>query len=106
MLADGLGILHVWLAGGGEFGGVVAGDAGVVDEELDPIWFFFAEFVVKALDVVLIAAIELGLLVMSSWDWIFNKFYLTSPCKGISLPGPVLYLSSAFWRTSARRLVM
>lgn len=46
MLADGLGIFHVWLAGGGEFGVVVAGDAGVVDEELDSFWFFLAEFVV------------------------------------------------------------
>jgi hypothetical protein len=29
------------LAGGGEFGVVVASDAGVVDEELDAFGFFF-----------------------------------------------------------------
>lgn len=66
MLTDGLGIFHIWLADRGEFGVVIAGDTGVINEELDSFWFFLAEFVVYALDIVFITGIELGLLVISA----------------------------------------
>jgi hypothetical protein len=55
VLGDGFGVFHVGLAGGGEFGVVVASDAGVVDEELDAFGFFLRELLVEAGYVFLVA---------------------------------------------------
>lgn len=40
VLGDVLGRLRVWLASGRELCRVVPGNAGIVDEELDTLWFF------------------------------------------------------------------
>jgi hypothetical protein len=55
-----LGVLHVGLTVGGELGLVVAGDTSVVDENLDALGLFFAQLVVEALDVVLLAVMLLA----------------------------------------------
>jgi len=44
VLGDGDGVLHVGGAVGGELGCVVAGDAGVVDEEVDAVGLFLRHF--------------------------------------------------------------
>jgi hypothetical protein len=55
MLGDGVRGGHVGFAVGGELCGVVAGDAGVVDEELDAFGFLFRELFVEAGYIVLVA---------------------------------------------------
>ena len=59
MLRDGLRILEVGLAGGGEFGGVVTRDACIVDEELDAFGLFLGDFVGEALAVAFVADVAL-----------------------------------------------
>jgi len=44
VLGDGNGVLHVGGAVGGKLRGIVAGDAGIVDEEVDAVGLFLSHF--------------------------------------------------------------
>jgi hypothetical protein len=84
VLGNRLGGRHVGFPSGRVLCAVIAGDAGVVDEELDALWLFLGEFVDETLDVVLLADVAWEATFVSTVNVIVSRILTQSSAQGPS----------------------